>query len=187
MSDPLSRATGPVGAKRKSRAPIDPALNALPSTPKVAVETGFDARPLAPTSRWPRPVDLLLRLVPALIMAQTLYFKFGGDPSAIALFTKLGVEPWGRLATGALEALAVLLLLAPGSAFLGAALTLGLMVGALASHLAILGIEVENDGGLLFALALVCALSAALLLFGRRRSGLASLRAWGVPLPAWLS
>jgi hypothetical protein len=137
-------------------------------------------------SRWPAWLDLVLRVVPALIMAQTLYFKFGGDPSAVALFTKLGVEPWGRLGTGALEAVAALLLLLPASAFLGALLTLGLMGGALFSHLTVLGIEVENDGGLLFVLALVCAVTAGLVLLGRRRSGLALLRRWGAPLPAWL-
>lgn len=134
----------------------------------------------SPWIEWP------LRLVPAVILGQTLWFKFSADPSAVALFTTLGVEPWGRILTGVAEALAVLLLLIPSTGFLGALLTVGLMAGALFSHLTVLGIEIEGDGGLLFGLAVVSALTGALLGLLLRRSGLARLRAAGLPLPAWL-
>jgi uncharacterized membrane protein YphA (DoxX/SURF4 family) len=139
-------------------------------------------RPRSP-SPW---IEWPLRLIPAAILGQTLWFKFTADPSAVALFTTLGVEPWGRIFTGVLEALAVLLLLIPSTGFLGAALTVGLMAGALFSHLTVLGIEIEGDGGLLFGLAVVSALAGAALALVLRRSGLARLRTWGLPAPAWL-
>jgi putative oxidoreductase len=41
-----------------------------------------------------------LRIIAAVILLQTLYFKFTGHPESIALFTKLGMEPWGRIGTG---------------------------------------------------------------------------------------
>jgi putative oxidoreductase len=95
------------------------------------------------------------RLIAAAIMGQTLFFKFTAAPEAVALFETLGAEPWGRIATGVLEAIAVVLLLLPRTAALGGALTLGLMGGAIMSHLTLLGIEVGDDGGALFIMALV--------------------------------
>ncbi len=100
-------------------------------------------------------VSWTAQVVAAVIMGQTLFFKFTGAEEARALFTELGAEPWGRLGTGALELLAVILLLVPRTAALGGALTVGLMGGAIFSHLAILGVEVGGDGGVLFALAVV--------------------------------
>lgn len=95
------------------------------------------------------------RLVAAFIMGQTLYFKFSGAPEPVWIFERLGVEPWGRYLTGTLEAVAVVLLLMPRTAGLGGLLTVGLMGGAVMSHVAILGIEVQDDGGTLFAMAWV--------------------------------
>ena len=54
----------------------------------------------------------------------------------------------------------MVLLLTPKTAALGAVLTLGIISGAIVSHLTKLGIEIEGDGGLLFWLAVtvfVCA------------------------------
>lgn len=103
----------------------------------------------------------ILQLIAAVILAQTLYFKFSGAPESKFIFTTLGVEPWGRIATGGIELVAVVLLLTPRTPVLGALLSAGLMAGAIGSHLTRLGIVVQDDGGLLFALAiavLVCAL-----------------------------
>lgn len=114
----------------------------------------------------------LLQLIAAGIMGQTLFFKFTGAPEAIALFEKLGVEPIGRIGTGVMELVAVVLLLVPRTIPIGAALTVGLMVGAIGSHLGPLGIEVEGDGGALFGMAIVTLISALGILAIRRRQAL---------------
>lgn len=107
-------------------------------------------------------VDWIARLAAAAIMGQTLFFKFTAAPEAVALFETLGVEPWGRLATGGFELLAVLLLLITRTAGLGGLLTLGLMGGAIMSHLTVLGVEVEGDGGSLFVMAIITLVAAAI-------------------------
>jgi uncharacterized membrane protein YphA (DoxX/SURF4 family) len=99
--------------------------------------------------------SLLLRLAAAIILLQTLYFKFTGAPESVDLFTKLGVEPWGRWGTGVIELITGILLLVPSTAFIGAFLGMGVMSGAIASHLLVLGIESAGDGGTLFTLAIV--------------------------------
>ena len=109
-------------------------------------------------------VSWICRLAAAAILLQTLYFKFSGAPESVYIFSKLGVEPWGRYASGVVELIAALLLLVPRTTWAGALLAAGVMLGAIGSHLARLGIVVQNDGGLLFALALlvlVCALVTA--------------------------
>lgn len=101
------------------------------------------------------------RLVTAVILLQTLYFKFTGAPESIAIFTKMGMEPWGRYGTGIVELIASLLLLMNSTAKFGALLSVGTMSGAIASHLFIIGIESQGDGGYLFMLAcvvMVCSL-----------------------------
>jgi putative oxidoreductase len=95
------------------------------------------------------------RLVAALIMLQTLYFKFTGAPESIYIFTTVGMEPWGRYAVGFFELIASVLLLITGVAWIGALLGAGLMAGAILMHLTMLGIEVQGDGGYLFILALI--------------------------------
>ena len=118
-----------------------------------------------------RPVPLgawILQLVAAAILAQTLFFKFSGAPEAVALFEQLGAEPWGRIGVGLLELVAVVLLLVPRTAGLGGLLGLGLMVGALFSHATRLGIEVQDDGGALFAMAVVTLVASGLVVFLRR-------------------
>jgi putative oxidoreductase len=101
------------------------------------------------------------RLVAAAIMAQTLYFKFTGAPESVAIFTQMGIEPWGRYGTGVVELIASLLLLANSTARWGALVACGTMAGAIGSHLLVLGIESQGDGGYLFTLAcvvMVCSL-----------------------------
>ena len=100
-------------------------------------------------------VPLLLRVVAAVILLQTLYFKFTGQPESVELFTKLGVEPWGRIGTGVMELIASILLLLPATVFIGATLGVGLMIGAITSHILVLGIESQGDGGALFSLAVI--------------------------------
>ena len=110
------------------------------------------------------------RIAAAIIMVQTLYFKFSGAEESIYIFSTVGMEPWGRIGTGILELVASVLILINATAWLGALLGLGLMAGALFFHLTILGIEVKGDGGYLFLLAvLVAVLCAIVLEFNKQR------------------
>lgn len=100
-------------------------------------------------------ISWILRIIAAIILLQTLFFKFTAHPESVELFTKLGVEPWGRIGTGVLELITGILLLIPGSVFIGAFIGLGLMAGALFSHITVIGIESKGDGGQLFFMALL--------------------------------
>jgi len=110
----------------------------------------------------------IARLVAATIMLQTLYFKFTGADESVYIFTQMGMEPWGRIGTGVAELLASILILIPATAWVGAVLALGLMLGAIGSHLTVLGIEVQQDGGQLFIYAVVVALSSTYVLYWNR-------------------
>lgn len=112
-----------------------------------------------------RAVLWLMRLVIAGILLQTLFFKFTGAAESVFIFETLGAEPYGRIGSGVVELVASVLILVPSTVALGALLSVGVMSGAILSHLTVLGIEVMGDGGLLFALAvIVLACSAAVLL-----------------------
>ena len=106
-------------------------------------------------------LDWIVRIVAAVILLQTLFFKFTGAPESVYIFTTLGAEPWGRIGSGIAELVASALLLGSGSAGIGGLLAMGLMAGAVGSHLTALGIEVQGDGGLLFALACLVFLCGA--------------------------
>ena len=118
----------------------------------------------------------VLQLAVAGILLQTLFFKFTGAEESVYIFSSVGrfvgvagVEPWGRIGSGVIELIASILLLIPATASLGAVLTIGVMAGAVLSHLLILGIEVKGDGGLLFGLALT-ALTGSLVILVLRRT-----------------
>jgi putative oxidoreductase len=110
-----------------------------------------------------------LRIVAAVILLQTLFFKFTGAPESIYIFSKVGLEPWGRIGSGVAELIAAILILIPPTTWLGAGLALAVMLGAIFSHLTVLGIAVMGDGGLLFGLALAVAACSVILLFLQRR------------------
>ncbi|MFN0174260.1 MAG: DoxX family membrane protein [Saprospiraceae bacterium] len=113
-------------------------------------------------------LPVVLRFIAAAILAQTLFFKFSGAAESVWIFQQLGAEPWGRLGSGVAELVCAVLLLIPRTAWLGALGGLGVMSGAIVSHLFILGIEVKGDGGLLFILALVVLVCCAVTLWLRR-------------------
>lgn len=106
--------------------------------------------------------------IAAIILLQTLWFKFTGAPESVYIFSTLGVEPWGRIGSGIAELVAALLLVLPRTAWAGAAMALGIMGGAILSHLAVLGVEVMDDGGTLFMLALAVAVCSAFVLWRER-------------------
>ncbi len=114
----------------------------------------------------------LLRIAAAVILLQTLYFKFTGHPESVQLFTKLGVEPWGRIGTGVIELIASVLLLLPAAVFAGAFLGCGLMAGAILSHLTVIGIESKGDGGQLFMLAIAVLVCCLILLVLHKQQGI---------------
>jgi putative oxidoreductase len=109
------------------------------------------------------------RIIAALILLQTLYFKFSGASESVEIFTRVGMEPWGRIGVGVLELVASVLLLVNSLAWLGAILSFGMMGGAIMMHLTILGISVQNDGGYLFILASIVLLCSLVVLYYNRQ------------------
>ena len=123
-----------------------------------------------PPSKTTSTLSWLLRITAAVILAQTLFFKFTAAPESVYIFDKVGLGALGRIGSGIAELIAVILLLIPGTVWLGAALALAVMGGAIMSHLTVLGIVVMDDHGLLFGLALTVALCSAILLLIHRRT-----------------
>jgi uncharacterized membrane protein YphA (DoxX/SURF4 family) len=105
----------------------------------------------------------ILRLLAAVILLQTLYFKFSAAEESVYIFSTIGMEPWGRIGSGVLEMIAAVLILIPATTAIGAVLGLGLMSGAIFFHLTKLGISVKGDGGQLFIYALIVFISCAVL------------------------
>lgn len=110
----------------------------------------------------------IIKLVAVVILVQTLYFKFTGAEESVYIFTTLGVEPFGRIGSGIVELIASFLILIPRTTLLGAITGLGTMAGAIFSHLFILGIEIKNDGGTLFILAIITFLCCLLLIYNQK-------------------
>lgn len=112
-----------------------------------------------------------LRIVIAVILLQTLFFKFTGAEESVYIFTALGAEPWGRIGSGVVELIASILLLTPRTVWFGALLCLGTISGAIMSHLTMLGIKLTpvGDNGELFALAVVVLLCSLMVLLLHRR------------------
>lgn len=110
-----------------------------------------------------------LQLIVAAILLQTLFFKFTAAPESVYIFSTLGLEPAGRIGSGVIELIAAALLLHPRSVVFGAGLALGVIAGAIFSHLTRLGVVVQDDGGLLFILALIVCIGSAGILLVRRR------------------
>src|ERR1044072_6745352 len=105
----------------------------------------------------------------AVILPQTLIFKFPPAPESVYIFKKVGLEPWGRVGSGVAELIAAVLILIPRTTWLGAGLALAVMAGAIFSHLTVLGVVVMNDGCLLVGRALAVATCSVVLLFLQRR------------------
>ncbi len=119
-------------------------------------------------------LDLILSLIAAIIMLQTLFYKFSASPESIYIFSTLGIEPWGRIGSGIAELIASILLLFNRTRLIGALMGAGIMMGAIAAHLFILGIVVMNDKGLLFILALVTFVCCGIIVW-KNRSGIPQL------------
>jgi uncharacterized membrane protein YphA (DoxX/SURF4 family) len=105
------------------------------------------------------------RMIAALIMLQTLFFKFTGAEESVYIFTTVGLEPWGRYGSGVAELVASILILLPSFSVYGALLAVMTMSGALFFHLTKLGIVVMNDSGQLFIYALLVFFSGIIIIF----------------------
>ena len=122
------------------------------------------SKKFANTTTW------VLRIIAALILLQTLFFKFTAAEESVYIFSAIGMEPWGRIGTGVLELLSSVLILIPATTLYGSLLAIGLMTGAIFFHLTKLGISIQNDGGQLFIYAVVVlGCSVALVLITRQR------------------
>lgn len=112
------------------------------------------------------------RIVAAIILLQTLFFKFSGAEESVYIFTNVGMEPWGRIGVGVMELIASVMLLITPIAWMGGLIALGLMLGAIGIHLTLLGIEVQGDGGYLFILAVIVAVCGAFIVWQDREKAL---------------
>jgi uncharacterized membrane protein YphA (DoxX/SURF4 family) len=110
----------------------------------------------------------IVKLTAVIILLQTLYFKFSGAEESVYIFSTLGAEPYGRIGSGIVELIASILILIPRTTILGAIMGVGTMTGAILSHLFILGIEVKNDGGTLFILAIITFLCCLVLIYNQK-------------------
>jgi hypothetical protein len=120
---------------------------------------------MTPTTR---RISWLLQGIVAAILLQTLFFKFTGAEESVYIFRALGAEPWGRIGSGVAELIVASLLLTPRFAVIGALGALGVISGAILSHLVVLGVEVQGDGGLLFDLAVMVFVASAAIVILRR-------------------
>jgi len=119
-----------------------------------------------------------LRFIPAIILLQTLFFKFSGAEVSKHIFGSIDhfmnwnniMEPYGRIGTGIGELIAGILLLWPKKSHYGAFLSLGLISGAILMHLTILGIDVQNDGGKVFYLAIITFVCNLIVVVQNRKS-----------------
>lgn len=107
----------------------------------------------------------ILRIIPAVLLLQSLYFKFTGSDESIYIFSIIGFEPYGRIGLGILELVTAVLILIPKTSWLGAFIGCGIMIAAILSHVFLLGIAVNNDQGLLFSLAITIFLFCLALVF----------------------
>lgn len=110
------------------------------------------------------------RIIAAVILLQTLFFKFSASPESVYIFDKVGLGAPGRIGSGIAELIAAVLILIPRTTWMGALLALGVMGGAIMGHLTLLGIEVKGDHGELFGLALAVAACSVVMLFFERKS-----------------
>lgn len=115
-------------------------------------------------------LPFILRIIVAVILIQTLRYKFTAHPDSVYIFTKVGLEPEGRIGIGVLELIAGIFLFIPKTIWLGAVLTIGIIGGAIFMHITQLGIEVNNDGGILFVTAITTFILATIILYLYRKT-----------------
>lgn len=124
--------------------------------------------------RWSSIVCWSCQIGVALILMQTLFFKFTYAPETQVIFADRGGRPAATL-VGIVELACAMMLLVPRTSAIGAALSLAVISGAIFTHLTSLGLQIidpatgESDGGLLFGLALAVAIGSIVILAFRWR------------------
>lgn len=111
-------------------------------------------------------LDWIVRIVAVLILIPAFYFKLSGADRSIATFSALDAEPFGRYAVGFAELIVVVLLLIPQTSWLGAMVAGVIMIGAVGSHISVLGFA--GDTGVSFVLALVVLVCAIAEIYASR-------------------
>ena len=161
----LLRESSKLGERIRAKTHV-PSSGHPPRFGKIYASSGYQIRYFSTAACGKR-----LRIVVAVILLQTLFFKFTGAKESVYIFTTVGAEPWGRIGSGVVELIASILILIPRTAVFGAILSLGTICGALFAHLTKLGIKIAavDDHGELFALALVVFVCSAVALFLHRR------------------
>ena len=112
---------------------------------------------------------LAVRITVAIILIQTLRFKFTAHEDSVYIFTKVGLEPYGRIGIGVLELISAILLTTPKTIWIGTLLTFGIIGGAIMMHVTKLGIEINKDGGNLFYIAIATFILSGIILFDQRK------------------
>ncbi|MDV7188499.1 DoxX family protein [Lutibacter sp. TH_r2] len=117
-----------------------------------------------------KKIILVFRIIISILLIQTLQYKFTAHPDSVYIFSKVGLEPIGRIGIGILEFIAAFLIIIPKTIWIGALLTVGIIGGAIIMHLTLLGIKIDNDGGKLFYMALFIFILSAIILFNQRKN-----------------
>lgn len=113
-------------------------------------------------------ISKIIRIAIAVILIQTLRFKFTDHPDSAYIFETLGLEPYGRITVGILELVAGILILVPRTIWIGALMTVVILSGAVFHHLTDLGIEINGDGGKLFYMAITTLILSLFILWDER-------------------
>jgi putative oxidoreductase len=108
--------------------------------------------------------SIALQLLIAIIYVQTLYYKFSAHPDSVYIFSALGLEPYGRIGLGIIELITAILIVYPATKIYGGIISVGIISGAIFSHLGPLGIEIKGDEGKVFYLAVVVFVASILFL-----------------------
>lgn len=117
-----------------------------------------------------KKIILILRVAVAIVFAQTLFFKFTAHPDSVYIFTKVGLDPYGRIGIGIFELISAILILIPSTVWAGTLIALGVISGAILMHLTKLGVEINNDGGTLFFMAIGVFISSLIILRNQRKN-----------------
>lgn len=106
--------------------------------------------------------------IAALVLLAAAALKFAENPTSVAVFEELGMEPGGRVVIAVVELLAGMLLISPLAA-IGSVLAVCVMFGAIIAHLTQLGVVVAHDGGMAFGALMLVLLCSSYVLVQRRK------------------
>jgi uncharacterized membrane protein YphA (DoxX/SURF4 family) len=91
------------------------------------------------TSKNENVVLWVLQIAAAAMFLMVGFLKLSGNAQLVGLFEAIGLGQWFRYLTGALEVAGAILLLIPRTSGLAALMLAGVMVGAVVTHVFIVG------------------------------------------------